>query len=148
MDYIVRIVHDLGGVWIFLIVGAIGWSLSEMVRSIAKHLRLARQAEQLAVLKKSMIDRGMSADEIERVIRSGDETATSAPRKCGPRGPISTMAAQGMKSADIEKVIGSGLQTHEGPDEVVRAMSANGYSGDDIARVVGALDRRPRVPTV
>ena len=39
--------------------------------AIASNWRKARQSEQLAVLKQSMIERGMSAEEIERVINAG-----------------------------------------------------------------------------
>lgn len=146
MEEVVKLVHAVGGLWIFLIVGAICWAITEAVRTVARQHRLARQAEQIAVLKKSMIDRGMSADEIERVIRAGDEPPPKAPKKATR--PIGAMVAQWMSAEDIEKVINTGLQTSETPDEVARAMSENSYSGDDIARVIGALDRRPRVPTV
>ena len=148
MEHVVDMVGKINGVWLFLMVGAIGWAISEMVKSVAKQHRLARQTEQMAVLKKSMIDRGMSADEIERVIRAGEEPPADPRFPKEPKGPIAAMVKQGMDAKEIEKVIGSGLQTSEGPDEVVRTMSKHGYSGDDIARVIGALDRRPRVPTV
>ena len=48
-----------------------GWIIPIAVGAIASNWRKARQSEQLAVLKQSMIERGMSAEEIERVINAG-----------------------------------------------------------------------------
>jgi hypothetical protein len=54
----------------FMVVAG-GWIIPVTVAAIASNWRKAHQAEQLAVLKQSMIERGMSADEIERVINAG-----------------------------------------------------------------------------
>lgn len=55
-----------------------------MVDSLAKNWRKARVAEQQTVLKREMIDRGFSAEEIVRVLEAGgtpDETRKVA--RCG-----------------------------------------------------------------
>jgi hypothetical protein len=46
-------------------------SLGWMVTEVAKNWRKVRVSEQLAALKQTMIDRGMTADEIERVLKAG-----------------------------------------------------------------------------
>lgn len=48
-----------------------GWVIYAVVNSIATNSRKARVAEQEAVLKKEMLDRGFSAEEIVRVIAAG-----------------------------------------------------------------------------
>lgn len=48
-----------------------GWIIPVVVAIIAKNWRKARESEHLAVLKQSMIERGMSVDEMERVINLG-----------------------------------------------------------------------------
>jgi hypothetical protein len=138
------------GLWHFLSFGALCWAITEVVSIICRNRRQATQAEQLAVLKKSMIDRGMSAEEIERVVRAGGPTEDSKAAKAAKpeKGPVLAMIEQGMEAVDIEKVIVGGLKTGETPDDLVKAMSEHGYSGDDIARVLAALDRRPRVPVI
>jgi hypothetical protein len=45
----------------------VGWVITE----IAKNWRKVRVSEHQAALKQSMIERGMSADEIERVMSAG-----------------------------------------------------------------------------
>jgi hypothetical protein len=52
-----------------------GWVIGSAVRSIATNWRRARESEHLAALKQSMIERGMSADDIERVINAGQKPA-------------------------------------------------------------------------
>lgn len=47
-----------------------GWVIVAVVNSVAKNCRKARESAHLAGLKQSMIERGMSADEIERVVRA------------------------------------------------------------------------------
>jgi hypothetical protein len=55
-----------------------------MVESVAKNWRKARVAEQQTILKREMIDRGFSAEEIVRVLEAGG--TSDEPRKharCG-----------------------------------------------------------------
>jgi hypothetical protein len=58
-----------GAIAIMVIAG--GWIVPVTAGAIASNWRKARQSEQLALLKQSMIERGMSAEEIERVINAG-----------------------------------------------------------------------------
>jgi hypothetical protein len=48
-----------------------GWIIPVVVTSIAKNWRKVRESEHLAALKQSMIERGMSVEEMERVINLG-----------------------------------------------------------------------------
>ena len=48
-----------------------GWVIVAIVRSFTESWRRVREAEQTAALKQSMVDKGMSADDIERVLRAG-----------------------------------------------------------------------------
>jgi len=61
---------NFGGslVWIVLFGG---WIIPAVVGTIAKNWRKARESEHLAVLKQSMIERGMSVEEMERVLNLG-----------------------------------------------------------------------------
>ena len=60
-----------GWMWLMIMVVGGGWIVPATASGIAKHLRKAREFEQVTALKHSMIERGMSAEEIERVINAG-----------------------------------------------------------------------------
>ena len=67
------IFEDSGQFWGAL-VGIVlfgGWIIPVVAATIAKNWRKARESEHLAVLKQSMIERGMSVEEMERVIDLG-----------------------------------------------------------------------------
>jgi hypothetical protein len=55
------------GVGLLIGLPTVGWVITDIV----KNWRKVRVSEHLAALKQSMIDRGMSADEIERVVAAG-----------------------------------------------------------------------------
>jgi hypothetical protein len=48
-----------------------GWVIVAVVRSFTDSWRKVREAEQTAALKQSMVDKGMSAEDIERVLKAG-----------------------------------------------------------------------------
>ena len=48
-----------------------GWVIVGVVRAFTDNWRKVREAEQVAALKQSMIEKGMSVDEIERVVKAG-----------------------------------------------------------------------------
>jgi hypothetical protein len=52
-----------------------GWVMVAIVRSFTDSWRRVREAEQTAALKQSMVDKGMSADDIERVLKAGSSKA-------------------------------------------------------------------------
>lgn len=51
-----------------------GWVIVGVANSIMGNLRRMRQSEHLTILKQTMIEKGMSADEIERILRAGMDT--------------------------------------------------------------------------
>jgi hypothetical protein len=51
-----------------------GWVIVAIVRSFTESWRKVREAEQTAALKQSMVEKGLSADEIERVLKAGKST--------------------------------------------------------------------------
>jgi hypothetical protein len=63
-----------GIVTVTLIFG--GWIIVAVVSRITKTWRMVQESEHAAALKQSMIERGMSADEIERVLRAGPRPET------------------------------------------------------------------------
>lgn len=58
-----------GTLFIVLVFG--GWVVTSVVSSIMGNWRKVREAEQTAALKQSMVDKGMSAIDIERVLNAG-----------------------------------------------------------------------------
>ena len=58
-----------GAIAVTIIAG--GWIIPVTAGAIAKNWRRARESEHLAILKQSMIERGMSVEEIERVVNAG-----------------------------------------------------------------------------
>ncbi len=65
--------HLNGTLLLWLIFG--GGVITSVVSSLAKNWRLAQQSKHLAALKQDMIGRGMSVDEIERVVRASPKPA-------------------------------------------------------------------------
>ena len=48
-----------------------GWVIVAIVKSFTNSWRKVREAEQAAALKQSMVEKGMSAEDIERVLKAG-----------------------------------------------------------------------------
>jgi hypothetical protein len=48
-----------------------GWIITAVTRSITDSWRRVREAEQNAALKQSLVEKGMSAGDIERVLNAG-----------------------------------------------------------------------------
>ena len=59
------------GFWVIVVgLPVVGWIITEL----AGNWRKVRMSEHVNALKQSMIERGMSADEIERVLNAGIPT--------------------------------------------------------------------------
>ncbi len=70
----------LGGVFVaFILFG--GWIIPVVVAIVAKNWRKARESEHLAVLKQTMIERGISVEEMERIINLGKPSRGTADEK-------------------------------------------------------------------
>jgi hypothetical protein len=59
------------GLWHFLALVCVASALGGIIGSLAKNWRKARESEHLAALKQSMVEKGMSAEDIVRVINAG-----------------------------------------------------------------------------
>jgi hypothetical protein len=60
------------GFWAIVVgLPILGWVVTDVVEKLAINWRKARESEHLAALKQSMVERGMSAEEIERVVNAG-----------------------------------------------------------------------------
>lgn len=64
----------------WLSIAVVAGVISSIASSITGNWRRIRESEQMAVLKQNMVERGMSADEIERILNAGtrrqrDETS-------------------------------------------------------------------------
>ena len=59
------------GLWHFVAIVAVASVLGGIIGSLAKNWRKARESEHLAALKQSMVEKGMAAEDIERVINAG-----------------------------------------------------------------------------
>jgi hypothetical protein len=85
MDHVVA--ENLSG-WLAMGFLFGGGALTVIIGLLSYNWRVARVAEQNAVLKKSMIDRGFSADEIARVMTADAVESTPVEAGCGSRKPV------------------------------------------------------------
>ncbi|HVJ79805.1 MAG TPA: hypothetical protein VNC50_01950 [Planctomycetia bacterium] len=93
-----------------------------LVGMLSYNWRKARVAGYLASLKSQMIGRGMSAEEIERVLAAG--AAPPAPRP------------------DADALVGDG----SAEAQAIASLGAQSYGSDDIAKVCAALARHDGLP--
>jgi hypothetical protein len=54
-----------------------GWVITGVVSSIMSNWRQVRQTEQMAALKQTMIDKGLSAADIERILNASTGSCRS-----------------------------------------------------------------------
>src|SRR5262245_17032572 len=99
------------------IIMAVGGSLVGIIAIVAHQWRNVRQAEVEAALKQDMLNRGMSVDEIERVVRATNKPTEAKPTK---RDHIS-----GNEYALIEKLVDEGKSAEE-IDRIIKALKAGG----------------------
>lgn len=127
---------DLSGVLFFgIVVGlpVIGW----MVTAAVTEWRKARVAEQEAVLKQSMIEKGFGPDDILRVLAGGQ-----SPHTVNATDLTAVLIEQEYDAGDIAAV--SGAVDHVPPaarEAVVRharQMVEGGYDGADIVKFIDA----------
>jgi Na+-translocating ferredoxin:NAD+ oxidoreductase RnfG subunit len=145
VDELYQFLQTLPGVLIILFIG-VGWLLTAVVSSWAKHWREVKVAEAEAGLKTKMIERGMKADEIERVLRSEKSSkkvdeVVAATRARQKESPLYAMIESGTTAEGIVRVIEAGLPVKESAADVASWMAENGYEGEDVALVVAAMKR-------
>jgi hypothetical protein len=124
---------NTGDLFIIIVFG--GGILCAIVHVVMDNWRKARAAEQNAVLKKDMIERGFSPDEIVRVIESG-----GTPEEADARDVGTALVDQGYSSDDIAAVTASYDRCPPPLKTAIRAsvvkMIQNGYKGRKIAAYI------------
>ena len=84
-------------------VGVIGGLLVAAIGILATQWRHVRVAELEAGIKQQMLDKGMSAAEIEQVMNAGAASAPAAPLDKGAL--VQQLIDNGYEGADIERVL-------------------------------------------
>ncbi len=118
-----ELLNKLEGGQIIGLVAVIGGLLTFMVCAIAIQWRRVRVAEIDGALKQQMLDKGMSAAEIEMVMRASQEAPSSG-----------SATSTGNESLDKAAL--------------AQRMVDNGYEGEDIERVLKAYQQSPQSPEV
>jgi hypothetical protein len=121
----------------------------------------ARLREQENDLKRDLVAKGVSADEIERIIKATADETKSAPqvlaetiRATGPGADrahlVKVLCEQGMEGGDVERLL---RVVGEYPDEqlpakiaAIQSMVENGMEAGDIERVLRAFQHSPGAP--
>jgi SOS response regulatory protein OraA/RecX len=137
-------------VWVAAILGVTVYSI---VAALIQAWRRVRSAEMEASLKQQMLDKGLSPEDIERVLRaSGKSGGGPASTGAGTRAAVvETLAENGLSGDDIERVLrafqdGSRADRHAAPAPgsaervaAVETMLDNGLSAEDVERVLKAF---------
>jgi hypothetical protein len=124
-----------------------GWIIVVVVASIAKNWRKVHESEHLAALKQSMIERGMSADEIERVLRAGPASslADSGCNSGDTSGFSKKLAEHELPPPAIEQILGAyrsaNPSTRKTLANTVEAMLDGGADGEQVMAAVRAIAR-------
>jgi hypothetical protein len=121
-----------------------GWVIVAVVSSVAKNWRKVHESEHLAALKQSMIERGMSPDDIERVLRAGpgefEDDANNETTQFSKK-----LAEHGVPAPAMEQIL-SAFRTAKGNEKstmakTVVAMLDGGADAQQVMAVVRALNR-------
>jgi hypothetical protein len=129
-----------------------------MVAILASQWRRVRVTEAETALKQQMLDRGMPAAEIERVIKASADDSSGLEGLCASEEEksertalVEAMLENGMEAADVERVLralgsataGESAAATAEKVAVVKTLVENELSAEDIERVLHAFDARP-----
>jgi hypothetical protein len=129
-------------------------ALVGLVAILAHQWRAVRRAEMEAALKQDMLKRGLSAEEIERVLRASEKP----PEEAAGEDPISDneyylvekMVEEGRPAGDIERLVqalkSTGTAVSDNEYYVIEKMLEEGKTAEDIERVVRAFRVPPPAP--
>jgi len=137
--------NDITGVvTVSLIFG--GWVIVAVVGSIAKNWRRIQESEHAAALKQGMIERGMSADEIERVLRAGPGPAEN--EAIDDTSELATkLAEHGVSGQEMEEILTAYCNARPAAkktlSQTVIAMVDGGATSEQILAAARALSRLP-----
>jgi len=138
--------HDIGAVVLVVIVG-----FATLGVFIAYYWAKVRRAEIDAALKHDMLQRGMGAEDIERVLRASAAPAEPAsPCDNSPAGLAGVLADHSYDGDDIAAVLKAmddrGTPLTPAEFAVVRKMAEQGYDGDDVVAAIRALPKPAPAP--
>ncbi len=121
-----------------------GWIIVAIVARISKTWRMVQESEHQAALKQTMIERGMSADDIERVLRAGPGSVEEAEHEDTTE-RTKKLAEHGVPGTALEQIVGTyrsaGPGTKKTIAKTVVAMLDGGAETEQLLAVVRALGR-------
>jgi hypothetical protein len=124
---------------IFLFGGGV---ITSVVALIARNWRQARESEHLAALKQAMIERGMSAEDIERVVRAAPEAAPAGDSKAHDKTLLvrrltEKLTEQEVPAGPLEEILGAFAAADLGKQEMLVDVVENLFDGGaDVERVL------------
>jgi hypothetical protein len=121
-----------------------GWIIVAIVARVSKSWLKIHQSEHQAALKQSMIERGMSADDIERVLRAGPSSLEESEHDDTTE-LTKKLAEHGVPGTALEQIVGTyrsaGPGTKKTISKTVVAMIDGGAETEQLLAVVRALGR-------
>jgi hypothetical protein len=120
-----------------------GGIIVTIITTLSNNWRKVQESEHLATLKQSMVERGMSADEIERVLRAGPANENEVDDTTA----LSTkLVEHNVQTKDMEQILNVFCAADAGTRitlaRSVVAMLDNGAQSDQVLVAVRALSRQ------
>jgi len=144
------------------LVAVIGGFLVAAIYLIVDQWRRVRLTEMEAALKQQMLDKGMSAVDIEQVLRASRKSGKkgAAGKETSDKSSLANnLIENGYEGQDIERVLKAlpDQPNRPGPEAprdsalegkiaLVEKMVENGYEVDDIIRILNAFPDQPQRP--
>ena len=129
-------------------------ALVGLVAIIAHQWRAVRRTEMELALKQDMLKRGLSVEEIERVLRASEkppeEPAKPDPITDNEYAVVEKMVEEGRPAADVERLVklirstGGGVSDNE--YALIEKMIDEGKPAEEIERVIRAFRTTPTPP--
>lgn len=130
-----------------LMLSVLGAASVAMVAIVASAWRRGRESDNRTALASMMLQRGMSAEEVERVVRACQLTADEQ-AECDPEAQlISLMKESDYTTEDVERVLDAARydgRIDAATVKVVEGLVEQGVEGAEIETLLDA--RRPRPP--
>jgi SOS response regulatory protein OraA/RecX len=131
---------------VFVSLAIVATMLVIIVGLIASAWRQVRQSEHVSHLTAMMLQRGMSAEEIERVLRSGAfKPAAAEAAQTGPQNQevqlVKVLSDNSYDGEAVEKILQAARsdgRIDETTSRIVQIMAENWTDTDDIVRVLSA----------
>jgi SOS response regulatory protein OraA/RecX len=128
--------------------GIIGCSLVGMTGIVVHAWRKVRQSENRTALVGMMVQRGMSAEQIERVMRTCQEAAEAGDAEVTEAGIIGAMKEGDYPAEDIERVLDAARTNgvfDAGSLKIIAALVEQGAEADEIENLLEARRIHPAV---